>query len=764
MATSFTFNEEQFNRFFPFYLLLDQDLVVENCGKTMEKLFPGCKGNKFELNFMLKRPVISELSFQSLKLLTHQVLVFDCLVKNKIMLRGQLEYLADANKIMLLLSPWFDSIETVLENDLKLNDFALHDSMIDLLHVLKAHEINTDDMKLLFATVNQQKKELKKLSLIAEETINGIIVTDAEGKIEWTNKGFFNITGYSLNEMIGKSPGSVLQGENSSKETIAYLKNQILKKEPFDCEILNYHKTGHPYWIRINGQPLFDKSGNVVQFFALEEDITKEKHAQELLKESETRLSKLIQNLQTGVLLEDENCNVLLSNDRYCKMFQFDSPPEKLMGPNCITMDALKGLIKNPKGYLERIKELLENKQTVLGDEIELANEQLFERNYIPIFHNSAYAGHLWTYDDVTMKRNYQKNLQAQKDKYSSIISNMNLGLLEVDHNDVIQFANQSFCEMSGYSLKELIGQKGGELLLFPESQEVLNERNQMRTEGISDSYEVKVKIKSGKKRYWLISGAPNYDVNGNVIGSIGIHLDITHMKKLESQKEMLLKNLAIQNEHLNEYAHIVSHDLKSPLRNISALLSWTIEDFQEKLGEESLRNLQLMQLKVEKMDHLIENILKYSSIDKGTTDIEKVNLNKVVKGILDMIYIPNHIKVKVLKELPVIDAETTRIQQLFQNLISNAVNYTDKSEGIVEIDYTENDSHYIFSVKDNGIGIAKEHHEKIFKIFSTLGNNEKSSGIGLNIVKKVVELYEGEIWLESELGQGTTFYFSIKK
>ena len=413
---------------------------------------------------------------------------------------------------------------------------------------------------------------------------------------------------------------------------------------------------------------------------------------------------------------------------------------------------------------MERIKELLQNKQTVLGDEIELIDGRILERNYIPIFHDSFYAGHLWTYDDVTIKKNYQKNLQAQKDKYSNIISNMNLGLIEVDHSDVIQYANQSFCDMSGFTLPELMGRKGEELLLIPESRKKLKEHNLMRKEGISDSYELKVRIKNGKKRYWLVSGAPNYDVNGNIIGSIGINLDITQQKKFERQKEMLLKNLAKQNEHLNEYAHIVSHDLKSPLRNISALLSWTIEDFREKLGEESLRNLQLMQLKVEKMDHLIENILKYSSIDNGTHTDEMVDLNKVVNGILEMIYLPEHIKVHVLKQLPVIKAETTRIQQLFQNLISNAVNYTDKNEGRIEIDCSENDTHFIFSVKDNGIGIAKEHHEKIFRIFSTLGNHEKSTGIGLNIVKKVVELYEGEVWLESEPGRGTTFYFSIKK
>ena len=235
-------------------------------------------------------------------------------------------------------------------------------------------------------------------------------------------------------------------------------------------------------------------------------------------------------------------------------------------------------------------------------------------------------------------------------------------------------------------------------------------------------------------------------------------------MKLLETQKEQLLKNLEQQNEHLNEYAHIVSHDLKSPLRNISALLSWTKEDFREKLGEESLMNLDLMQGKVEKMDHLIENILRYSSIEDGNIQNQELNLQELVSEIIELIYIPEHISVSILRKLPIIYGDRTRIQQVFQNLLSNAVNYIDKEKGFVEIDYTENTTHYTFSIKDNGIGIKKEHHQRIFKIFNALGTHEKSTGVGLSIVKKVIDLYEGEIWLDSEVGKGTVFFYSLKK
>ena len=156
--------------------------------------------------------------------------------------------------------------------------------------------------------------------------------------------------------------------------------------------------------------------------------------------------------------------------------------------------------------------------------------------------------------------------------------------------------------------------------------------------------------------------------------------------------------------------------------------------------------------------------ILNYSSIENEGMNNELVDINFILNTIVNSIYIPEHIKVLVKQKLPTLKADATRMQQLFQNLISNAVNYIDKEKGFVEVDYSETSEFYIFSIKDNGVGIPKEYHEKIFKMFSTLGNYEKASGIGLNIVKKVVELYKGKIWIESEVGIGSTFFFSIAK
>jgi len=354
-------------------------------------------------------------------------------------------------------------------------------------------------------------------------------------------------------------------------------------------------------------------------------------------------------------------------------------------------------------------------------------------------------------------------DLQAQKEKYSSIIANMNLGLVEVDNEDLVQLVNKSFCTLSGYTEKELYGNKLGQLLHVSDPKIILvHQKNRLK--GISDTYEVNVQVKGGQKKHWLISGAPRYNEKGQVIGSIGIHLDITEQYELSEQKEQLLKDLESSNEGLQEYAHIVSHDLKSPLRSISALASWLEEDFGDKLGPAGLSQLNLMQDKIASMDQLITGILRYSSIGSEKARFEICPTLKLVQQLKATIYWPEQIALRFNGIMPSINADKTQLQQLFQNLLSNAISHMDKPKGQIEIGYNDLGDLHEFSVKDNGIGIPKAYQEKIFEIFETLESGKGSSGIGLSIVKKIVQLHGGTIWVKSEYGAGATFYFTIKK
>lgn len=235
--------------------------------------------------------------------------------------------------------------------------------------------------------------------------------------------------------------------------------------------------------------------------------------------------------------------------------------------------------------------------------------------------------------------------------------------------------------------------------------------------------------------------------------------------KEVELRNSELLNKLAESNKELEQYAHIVSHDLKSPLRSIAALTSWIKTDNEKCFDELSLQNFNDIEITLEKMDKLISDVLRFSSIEAiSDSDEELVDLNIVVNDLIKILFIPKNITITIVNKLPIIKGDYTKYQQLFQNLIANAIKFNDKEKGIIKIDVDEHKSFFKFSVSDNGIGIEKRHFDKIFKIFQSLKKSNDSTGIGLSVVKKIVDLYQGEIWVESELNLGTTFHFTIKK
>ncbi len=233
---------------------------------------------------------------------------------------------------------------------------------------------------------------------------------------------------------------------------------------------------------------------------------------------------------------------------------------------------------------------------------------------------------------------------------------------------------------------------------------------------------------------------------------------------RINKQREELLKSLEKQNQALSEYAHMVSHDLKSPLRSIDTLINWFKEDNAEILDEKKNKSLDLILSNVEKMDLLIKGILDYSSIDKLETADRTIDLNILIEDVINTIPIPNHIEIIFNNKMPTLIGNKFRFKQLFQNLIQNAIKYNDKEKGFVEIGSIENDIEIEFFIKDNGIGIKERYQNKIFNLFSKLENTDQSSGIGLSIVKKIIDLYGGRIWLESQETIGTTFYFTLPK
>ncbi|MCL6274710.1 PAS domain S-box protein [Muricauda sp. 2012CJ35-5] len=605
----------------------------------------------------------------------------------------------------------------------------------------------------------------KQQDIIVENSSLGILLI-VKDKILKANKSFVDLLGYNEIELKNKSINDISSLEDSD------LYENLLKKsleddtKKFTIIRKFFKKNGKTLYGKTSMSNVLDSKGNIEYSVAMIEDITREKRAEEQIRASEERMATLIKNLQTGVLLEDQNRKIVLANQKFCDLFGIPVSPDTLKGVNSEkSIHKYKNMFSEPDDTLGRINEVIQKKEVISADELELLDGRTFERDFIPLFNNDEYQGHLWTYSDITLRKNYRKNLEIQKEKYGSIIANMNLGLVEVDNDENILMVNQSFSEMIGIPADDLIGKNTTEAFKIDiQDQDKIKEHNKKRLKGISDSYEVSVKVANGEQRFWLISGAPRYDDAGNVVGSIGIHLDITDQKNLELQKENLVLELEASNKGLQEYAHIVSHDLKSPLRSVSALATWLYDDYKDTLDENGRYNLKMMQEKIEGMDKLITGILKYSTVNNDVLDNTEVDVNEVIQEIKEIIFIPEHVSIVPRRKLPKIKADKTKIHQLFQNFLSNAVVNIDKKEGLVEIDYVEHSKYWEFSIKDNGVGIPKEYHEKIFQIFQSIGNKERSTGIGLSIVKKIIDRYSGKVWLQSEIGEGTTFYFTLKK
>ncbi|WP_298884097.1 PAS domain S-box protein [uncultured Polaribacter sp.] len=527
-----------------------------------------------------------------------------------------------------------------------------------------------------------------------------------------------------------------------------------------------YTKSKDIRWIQINATIVYDKNKKPIAAQGIIRDITKDKESKNLVIEAKNRLSALVLNLNSGIILEDENRKIVLSNTKFCELLNVDAQPHDLIGMDCgVASEMNKVKFKNPDSFVKRMNEIVENKIAVFGDQLEMVDGKILERNYTPIIVEGKINGFLWTFRDVTLEKNYNLSIEAEKEKYSSIIANMNLGLVEINTNEEILMVNQSFIEMSGYAEEDLIGKVEREV--FPvenNSNKVDSSDLKINQIGESSTYEIKTKSGKGEYRHWLVSNAPNYNIKGEVIGAIGIHLDITELKKLQLQKEKILKELEDRNQELYEYAHIVSHDLKSPLRSIEALVSWIKSDNQDKFDDMTLQNFDLIENTVETMETLISNVLEYSSAGATIAEEEEVDLNNTVNVLKNFLYVPENISINILNKLPIVKGDKTKFQQVFQNFMSNAIKFCDKEVGIIDIDYVDDGEYHQFSIKDNGIGIEEKYHDKIFKVFHSLNKRKDSTGIGLSIIKKIIELYGGRIWLESKPNVGTTFYFTFKK
>lgn len=241
---------------------------------------------------------------------------------------------------------------------------------------------------------------------------------------------------------------------------------------------------------------------------------------------------------------------------------------------------------------------------------------------------------------------------------------------------------------------------------------------------------------------------------------------EVLERTKAEQALKKAGEELRSVNSDLQDFAYVVSHDLKAPLRSARQVMDWIREDYQEKFDQAGHDYLDLLTNRLKLMHNLIEGILKYSRVGRSEDQKEIIDIQAMVEDIIGMISAPTNIEITIEDQLPKILSESTLLHEIFQNLIDNAIKYMDKNQGVISIGCIDENTHWVFKVADNGPGIEEGNFNKIFKIFKTLskGDDIDSTGIGLALVKKIVERKGGRIWVESSLGAGATFVFTIPK
>jgi len=374
----------------------------------------------------------------------------------------------------------------------------------------------------------------------------------------------------------------------------------------------------------------------------------------------------------------------------------------------------------------------------------------------------------LATVHDISRRKRAEEALAEQSARLAAIVETAVDAIITIDERGLIDSFNPAAERLFGYARDEVLGRNVSVLMPSPYREQHDGYLARYLSTGekriIGIGREVVAQRKDGTT--FPIVLAVSEMRTGKRRMFTGIVHDITQRKQAEERQARLIHELESANEELKNFAYVVSHDLKAPLRAIGSLADWISTDQSDKLDADGKEHLRLLIQRARRMDGLIDGILQYSRVGRVREAVVDVDVNEIVREVLVMLAPPAHIRIEVAPGLPVVCAERTRMLQLFQNLLSNAIKYLDKPEGLIRVGCEEHDRDWEFSVADNGPGIEPRHFKRIFQLFQTLVPKDRveSTGVGLALVKKIVELYGGRVWVESQPGAGSTFFFTLPK
>jgi PAS domain S-box-containing protein len=785
-ANKLEFELGDFNLIFPFFLLIDEQLMIVEQGNSYAKINIECRKQKLTDLFFFERPTIDKLDFQSMLQICDQLTLFRYSAHHTLAFRGQFHLLPDKKQLIFLGAPWFDSSVQFSESGLKFNDFAPHNQMLDLLHLVHTQEIANEELKTVLHSLKIQKAELERTqkslreiqSTLEESNRRYEYVNQATTEAIWDwniltgevyyGAAFEKIFGYKIKEQTYNfniwekriHPDDV---ERITNQINAYILSDIVKwKEEY-----RYLKADGKYaHVYDKGFIVRNEKGQAVRMIGAMSDISEKKAEEQQLK----LLESVITHTNDAVLITDasECNNIIYVNEAFTKTTGYrleeikGKNPKFLQGPDSSRehLIALKEAIKNFTAY-----------------EITTINYKKNRMPYWVHFSVRPVADDKGTYThwisiqrDVTDIVTANAELENQKKFTEDILKNIPTDIAVFDKNHNYLYINPNAIKNEEMR-KWMIGKNDFDYIKLKNLDDFIAKRrwslfeqavqNRSAVEWIDEH-----KNTDGSPTFFLRHFYPYFE-NDDLKFVIGYGIDISERKQVEIKLKEALIKLRVSNKELEQFAYIASHDLQEPLRMVSSFLSQIEKKYGAIIDDKGKEYIHYAVDGAKRMRQIILDLLEYSRAGKSDDPFVEVDTQELVEEILSLLKtrIEELQANVVFSNLPLVFGHKTPLRQVFQNLISNSLKY--HREGVapnINIEAITQSDYWEFVVTDNGIGIDPEYFDRIFIIFQRLHNKDEytGTGIGLAITKKIIDRLGGKIWVASKEGEGSSFHFTI--
>ena len=617
--------------------------------------------------------------------------------------------------------------------------------------------------------VTEQKKvqaQLEQLSLVASKVSNGVVIADAENRVIWTNDAFERITGYQLADMQGKRMGLTLMGDYADQAISSHVDEKLKTSKAFEIEIKIQHKEGHTMWVSITNSPIINSAGKAEKYVKIVTDITARKSAE---KDVEI-LSFASEKSPSGVVIRDRDSRIIWMNEAL----------ENTLG---YTLDELKGktfgnfLIgaNTDLSVYEKAKiAYAENRPY----EVEL---QIYKKDGTPYWAHLANSpffnkeGQLERQITVCVDITERKSNEEQLTMLSLVASSTVSGVIINDAEGNVEWVNPAFEEITGYGIMDVYGNHLGDVLKGELTDYTIIEQSRELSKN-KQSFEVDLLVyrKNGQPLWITVINSVILDEAGKVKKYIEVIIDITSKKAAERELIAAKEEAQQLNKAKDMFISVMSHEIRTPLNAVIGMSHLLSEDNPTESQKE---NLDILKFSAENLMTLINDVLDFTKIETGNIELEKINLDlrEMVQSITSSlqykvaekgIYLSHSIDNALPKYIL---GDRTRLVQILLNIISNAVKFTEKGGVNIDLKVIEESAHEVrirFAVIDTGIGIPADKTNTIFESFKQASADTTrkygGTGLGLAISKSLIELHDSRINVDSELGQGSTFWFTI--